>query len=507
MSSLERDSNQRIDLIDNLIALFESGRAIEAQIAARQLVDLWPEDAECWRNYAFIVSRNGDSETEKVLRQALKLNPDSVVILRHLGRVLATQGKLSDAVDYLKQAVEIDHQCSEILFEYASIQFQLQDFEGALTSFYGLIQLNSRILDAYRGAISCQLKLQKISEAIELCNLGLMHFPNSAVLYRQSADLFMHHKEFTSAVVAYRNAITHGDISHICYLNLGIALKNCGEFSESLVFLKIAVNDLLTQLPLSSTSVDRIRRIPTQKKIQIDFAKQVLLKLKELFELHQIRWCLIAGTLLGVYRDGDLIRGDKDIDIAMPIHIDREWLKRILLYDGEFDIQSAYGEKHQQNAKYSLTIKHTKTDICVDVFFLEPVDDTSFLMGIDHPGQAILSRLSKFEFGWWMWQAESWPVPSNIEKYLLETYGERWSEPNPLYDTIISHPCRIAEAIPVVLCYGYAKLYADLLDKKWRHARAYTEQLLLRQDDMLLHKVREQCSLWIVNDKEDLDLI
>ncbi len=496
MSLPEKKDDARYQQIAQLIALFESGCTAEAQYEAKRLIEIWPQDAECWRNYAFIVTRNGDDQTKQVLQQALIFNPDDVHLLRQLSRELVGQGNLKDAEIYLARAVNVAHQSPEILFEYASLQFQLQNFEKALASFLQLIRISPRVLDAYRGAINCQLKLRNRDAALEICLSGIEQMPDCAPLYLQRADLLMQQIEFAAAIIDYKRAIAFGEKSETCYLNLGVALKNCGEFSESLVFLKLATDGLLNYLSLHSQGLDRTRRIPTQKNLESHWAKLVLQSLKGRFAKHQIDWCLMAGTLLGIYRDGGFIRGDKDIDIAMPFEIDRGILVDILCQDGEFVVQSYYAKKWQQHAKYSLTIKHRASDICVDIFFLEPVSETCFLMGIDHPGQAILSQLSRFDFAYFAWQDEMWPVPGNVERYLLETYGNSWREPNPFYDTIISHPCRIASSIPVVLCYGYAHLYACLSNQKWKHALAYAEQLLQRREDELLNKIAAQCRAW-----------
>ncbi len=51
---------------------------------------------------------------------------------------------------------------------------------------------------------------------------------------------------------------------------------------------------------------------------------------------------------------------------------------------------------------------------------------------------------------------------------------------------MLSNPTRIAAAIPVVLCYGYARLCACLLEHEWWRAAAYCRQLLARRPDPLL---------------------
>lgn len=64
---------------------------------------------------------------------------------------------------------------------------------------------------------------------------------------------------------------------------------------------------------------------------RLDFARELMLNLCQLFNEHQIPYYIDHGTLLGLYRDGDLLPWDNDIDFA----IDAEYLAKAqqLLWD------------------------------------------------------------------------------------------------------------------------------------------------------------------------------
>lgn len=64
---------------------------------------------------------------------------------------------------------------------------------------------------------------------------------------------------------------------------------------------------------------------------RLDFARELMLSLCQLFNEHQIPYYIDHGTLLGLYRDGDLLPWDNDIDFA----IDAEHLAKAqqLLWD------------------------------------------------------------------------------------------------------------------------------------------------------------------------------
>ena len=47
--------------------------------------------------------------------------------------------------------------------------------------------------------------------------------------------------------------------------------------------------------------------------------RENLLFVAELLNRSGINWCVFFGTLLGLVRDGDVIKGDDDIDIYVPL--------------------------------------------------------------------------------------------------------------------------------------------------------------------------------------------
>ena len=51
--------------------------------------------------------------------------------------------------------------------------------------------------------------------------------------------------------------------------------------------------------------------------INIAASHQILLDIKEIFDQNGVRFWFMFGTFLGIYRGGELIEGDNDIDLAI----------------------------------------------------------------------------------------------------------------------------------------------------------------------------------------------
>jgi hypothetical protein len=169
--------------------------------------------------------------------------------------------------------------------------------------------------------------------------------------------------------------------------------------------------------------------------------------------------------------------------------VDRQQIEQLLTADGEFQLSNRFSGGLRDAHIYDMLFVHTRHHIGVDMFFLHPDGQDHFLVGPDHPHQPVLSRIDRFDLGLRDWRGEMWPIPVQSERYFRNVYGDGWQQPDPYYDTIVSNPSRIAEAMPVVLCYGYEKLFGYFRERSWQATMAYCAQLQKRVVDPLLDEV------------------
>jgi len=67
--------------------------------------------------------------------------------------------------------------------------------------------------------------------------------------------------------------------------------------------------------------------------INIDISKQNLIDVCDILTSNNINYNIIFGTLLGIYRNGNLIEHDTDIDIAMKYSDSNNMIKLIPLFE------------------------------------------------------------------------------------------------------------------------------------------------------------------------------
>jgi phosphorylcholine metabolism protein LicD len=147
---------------------------------------------------------------------------------------------------------------------------------------------------------------------------------------------------------------------------------------------------------------------------------EYLLKVKEIFDKHGIRFWLVGGTLLGAVREGGFIPWDKDIDLA----IYEEDAPRLLAPIREME-EFGLNVIRTNNIDNSFTVK--KNLICIAFAnnrryrqkmwrwwrFYEPFDAYSLLVSHDFLGEKFL-------------------IPALYEQYLEVHYGPwgDWRTPN-----------------------------------------------------------------------------
>ena len=213
-------------------------------------------------------------------------------------------------------------------------------------------------------------------------------------------------------------------------------------------------------------------------------ARKALLAAKERMDAAGITFFLLAGTLLGVIRNGDVLAHDKDMDLGVAWDVKRERVVEVLCAEGLFTVPWEQGILPPDRPWYRSFI-HAESGCALDVFFVRPEGD-SLLCGFDQHPVPVLSRLTAFGLRDWSWMGRTWKIPDPPEQYLAEVYGPDWRVPNLQYNTVLSNPVRTPQSLPVVLCLGYFMLYEAMLEQKWGRAKALSEQIRLRSADPFL---------------------
>lgn len=172
----------------------------------------------------------------------------------------------------------------------------------------------------------------------------------------------------------------------------------------------------------------------------MDRMKEMLLFTIDLLHKNNIPYWLEAGTLLGIYRDGELIPWDHDADISFP----GEYYDKVKKVLGKKTFPKYYLRDKKvkpnnrdwlpgkvQNVKVkSAWAKPRNINFHVDMFCFYKVDDKYRWIGssvLKHADAKFFDNLEEIE-----WEGRMVTVPAHTEEYLSLCYGN-WKVPDKSY--------------------------------------------------------------------------
>jgi hypothetical protein len=194
----------------------------------------------------------------------------------------------------------------------------------------------------------------------------------------------------------------------------------------------------------------------------------------------------IAGTLLGLEREGQLLAGDKDADLACPA----DQIKPLHAW-----LESAgwqFMERKPRFANY-FSYRHPQWPIALDLFAHYPDPKGGVLSGWwVEGGNRQQGRFTHFPaYTLTARQTEQGEItyPTDPGQLLTASYGD-WQTPDPLFDTVVMAHNLVART-PMVASYAYAHLLTSLLEGKVAKARRYA-QWLAESDKEIADQVLKQ---------------
>ncbi|WP_137168119.1 LicD family protein [Salinimonas lutimaris] len=141
------------------------------------------------------------------------------------------------------------------------------------------------------------------------------------------------------------------------------------------------------------------------------------------------------GTLLGIYRDGDFLPHDDDIDLAVIVDLPDGKTYRQATEDWAQKL-SENGLQCRPPTPMSLNLHCYFEDFDMDLFFIYRIPEKSDKVWTHMQGynvrevdRKLLEPLSELKF-----KGFTFNTPGNIEGFLKDRYGEGWVTPDPTYE-------------------------------------------------------------------------
>ena len=156
----------------------------------------------------------------------------------------------------------------------------------------------------------------------------------------------------------------------------------------------------------------------------LDQADRYLHKPADILNLHRCNWYLGFGTALGLWRDGDLIPTDQDVDFCILVDSLDQPNRLITSFSEKWKLIRTVLYK----ACYMQAAFQAPDNFIIDLAFFYPEKDYYFT---EHEGGAFIDKadvlgnldlkITKYGF---------FPTPDKMDEYLTARYGD-WRTPRP----------------------------------------------------------------------------
>lgn len=150
--------------------------------------------------------------------------------------------------------------------------------------------------------------------------------------------------------------------------------------------------------------------------------ERYLLKAQDILNRFGVKWYLGFGTALGLYRDKDFIKGDTDVDLVIIADENTPTLEIDEAFEKEFTFIRSVSNYDKQMQSAFQGNDGFIVDVC---YFYEDGDylysDAEGGTFKDLKSTIGTPKLLETKYG-------SFPIPENIEEYLIARYGD-WKTP------------------------------------------------------------------------------
>ena len=237
-----------------LLKLYEEGRMLhsngklsQSEKVFRKVIKLNPDFAPAQNNLGNVLLDLGrlDHAYQAYMR-ALDLEPNYPLIINNIGNVLHLQKRHSEAIIFLKRAIDLKPDYAEAYYNLGNAFSDSGDLNQAVKYYKKTIKLNPQAAEAYHNLGIALEELGKFEDAIENYSRVIEFNPKACLTYRHLSYLKIYElgDPHMNSMIALLDdpTLTLQDKIHL-YFSLGKAYEDTHDYNESFKYLEMA-NDL-----------------------------------------------------------------------------------------------------------------------------------------------------------------------------------------------------------------------------------------------------------------------
>ena len=199
--------------------------------------------------------------------------------------------------------------------------------------------------------------------------------------------------------------------------------------------------------------------------------------LLDFLDANNIKAFPCSGSLLGLYRDGKLMDYDKDTDIGIIVNNNDEILNIIKILSANKNFICHKKENLDTNKKFlNISVSNKQSDGITDIFFYHKKGKFLFT-GLNTELCDFYWKYSYFDLIKTKFNNKEYYVPDNIERYLVELFGDTWKEHISVWDSLLNCPNIPQSSQLAVFYFGSIRMHEAFRQKKYAKALNYYTQL------------------------------
>ena len=362
------------------------------------------------------------------LKEAVALQPENIRSLEYLGQALLRSKHHEDAGQVFAGLLALKPAHVEAHHGRGLALHGLKDIPAALAAFRQASWLNpaawktwSSIADITPDEAERIHAIGRTADALHTACADPVARPE---LYLSCAEALIKAKRFEDAIAFIHAHFHRFKDASTAHNKLASAHYHSGAFKEAIHHKQDA---------LAALDPETLPEAPLDNPFVPASAIEVLKAIGDILTDHGVSYFLVAGTLLGFHREGGPLPHDRDVDIGVMRNADGSPDIAAIIRQHP-DLLLPHGAR--PGDRY-VGVLHD--GVGLDIFLHDDVGDHTLCGFSQHPGD-IQWRFSRFGLAEIFHAGRSWFCPDPIERYLEETYGPGWREPDKGFASVISSP-------------------------------------------------------------------
>lgn len=278
-------------LLSEALAFYNSGNLVKATEKYQEILQINDDCAEAWHGLGMVYfNQEKYQDALEIISQALSFDAVNSNLHYSLGLVLEKIGYLEEAIAAYQNVIELAPNWIEAYHSLAKLLAETGNFAQAETIYLQAIERDKNDYLSYLYLGDFLIMQQQIEQSITAYQTSLQIKPSDSLILHNLAIAYAAKDELAQASLYfgyaayyqgdYPQAITHfqnflntqtGEVD--LYLNLSLALQECGQTQEAIQIINAALNLFPNNLTLKLENM-KILPILYKNKPEIEFYRQ-----------------------------------------------------------------------------------------------------------------------------------------------------------------------------------------------------------------------------------------